>query len=190
MKGVKGNVYTSFSCTSKIKTLCDHYGLENTVTKIGFKYICKEMIENDALLGGEESGGIAVSTHIPERDGIWMGLILWEYMAKTGKTLNELIHEVYEITGSFAMDRYDLHVPEEQKLAIIQKCTSKEYAHFGDYTVTGHESIDGFKFLLNEDNWVMIRPSGTEPLLRVYAQAPTAVDVIKILDATKATILS
>ena len=190
MKGVKGNVYTSFSCTSKIKTLCDHYGLKNTVTKIGFKYICKEMIENDALLGGEESGGIAVSTHIPERDGIWMGLILWEYMAKTGKTLNELIYEVYEITGSFAMDRYDLHVPEEQKLAIIQKCTAKEYARFGNYLVTGHESIDGFKFLLNDGNWVMIRPSGTEPLLRVYAQAPTTVDVIKILDATKATILS
>ena len=188
MKGVKGNVYTSFSCTSKIKTLCDHYGLENTVTKIGFKYICKEMIENDALLGGEESGGIAVSTHIPERDGIWMGLILWEYMAKTGKTLSELIQEVYEITGSFAMDRYDLHVPEEQKLAIIQMCNSKDYAQFGDYTVTGHETIDGFKFLLNDDNWVMIRPSGTEPILRVYAQAPTSEEVIRILDATKATI--
>jgi phosphomannomutase len=190
MKGVKGNVYTSFSCTSKIKNLCDHYGLQNTVTKIGFKYICKEMIENDALLGGEESGGIAVSTHIPERDGIWMGLILWEYMAKTGKSLNELIQEVYKITGSFAMDRYDLHVPEEQKLTIIKKCKSQEYAQFGSYEVTGHENIDGFKFLLNDDNWVMIRPSGTEPILRVYAQAPDATEVIKILDDTKATILA
>ncbi|MFT5953031.1 MAG: phosphomannomutase, partial [Bacteroidia bacterium] len=106
-KGVKGNVYTSFSCTSKIKNLCDHYGIENHVTKIGFKYICKEMIENESLLGGEESGGIAVSTHIPERDGIWMGLIIWEYMAKTGKSLDELIQEIYDMIGSFAMDRYD-----------------------------------------------------------------------------------
>ncbi|MDB9883218.1 phosphoglucomutase/phosphomannomutase family protein [Bacteroidia bacterium] len=189
-KGVKGSVYTSFSCTSKIANLCKHYGLEHHVTKIGFKYICKEMIENQSLLGGEESGGIAVSTHIPERDGIWMGLILWEFMAKTGKSLNELIQDVYEITGSFAMDRYDLHVPEDDKWAIIDKCKAKQYAAFGDYSVTGHETIDGYKFLLNDDNWVMIRPSGTEPLLRVYAQAPTSEEVIKILDATKATILA
>ncbi len=189
-KGVKGNVYTSFSCTSKIKNLCDHYGIEHHVTKIGFKYICKEMIENDSLLGGEESGGIAVSTHIPERDGIWMGLILWEYMAKTGKLLSELIQEVYAITGSFAMDRYDLHVPEEQKWAIIEKCKNAAYASFGSYTITGNETIDGYKFLLENDTWVMIRPSGTEPLLRVYAQAANPTDVIAILDATKSTILA
>ena len=189
-KEVKGNVYTSFSCTSKIRTLCEHYGLEHHVTKIGFKYICKEMIENDSLLGGEESGGIAVSTHIPERDGIWMGLILWEYMAKTGKTMNQLIEEVYEITGSFSMDRYDLRMPEEQKLAIIEKCKARGYDTFGEYQVSGHETIDGYKFKLNNDNWVMIRPSGTEPLLRVYAQAPTSKEVIAILDTTKATILA
>jgi phosphomannomutase len=189
-KGVKGNVYTSFSCTSKIKNLCDHYGIENHVTKIGFKYICKEMIENQSLLGGEESGGIAVSTHIPERDGIWMGLIIWEYMAKTGKSLDELIQEIYDMIGSFAMDRYDLRMPEEQKLSIIEKCKVAEYKSFGDYTVSGTETIDGYKFVLSDDSWVMIRPSGTEPLLRVYAQAATAEDTIAILDATKATILA
>ena len=189
-KGVKGNVYTSFSCTSKIKNLCDHYGIENHVTKIGFKYICKEMIENQSLLGGEESGGIAVSTHIPERDGIWMGLIIWEYMAKTGKSLDELIQEIYDMIGSFAMDRYDLRVPEEQKLSIIEKCKVAEYKSFGEYTVSGTETIDGYKFILSDDSWVMIRPSGTEPLLRVYAQAATAEDTIAILDATKATILA
>lgn len=189
-KGLKGNVYNSFSCTSKIKNLCDHYGIENHVTKIGFKYICKEMIENDSLLGGEESGGIAVSTHIPERDGIWMGLIIWEYMAKTGKSLDELIHEIYDMIGSFAMDRYDLRMPEEQKLSIIEKCKVADYKTFGSYTVSGTETIDGYKFILSDDSWVMIRPSGTEPLLRVYAQAATAKDTIAILDATKATILA
>lgn len=189
-KGVKGSVYTSFSCTSKIKNLCDHYGIENHVTKIGFKYICKEMIENQSLLGGEESGGIAVSTHIPERDGIWMGLIIWEYMAKTGKSLDELIQEIYDMIGSFAMDRYDLRMAEEKKLAIIEKCKVAGYKTFGEYTVSGSETIDGYKFILSEDSWVMIRPSGTEPLLRVYAQAPTAKDTIAILDATKATILA
>ena len=189
-KGVKGNVYTSFSCTSKIKNLCDHYGIENHVTKIGFKYICKEMIENQSLLGGEESGGIAVSTHIPERDGIWMGLIIWEYMAKTGKSLDELIQEIYDMIGSFAMDRYDLRMPEEQKLSIIEKCKVAEYKSFGAYNVSGTETIDGYKFILSDDSWVMIRPSGTEPLLRVYAQAANEEDTIAILDATKATILA
>ena len=189
-KQEKGNVYTSFSCTSKIKSICDHYGLEHHVTKIGFKYICEEMISNPTLLGGEESGGIAVNSHIPERDGIWMGLILWEYMANTGKSLSSLIQEVYQITGSFAMDRYDLHVPESQKQAIINQCKEKSYSQFGIYPVTGHEDIDGYKFLLNEDNWVMIRPSGTEPVLRVYAQANNINEVIQILDATKETILA
>ncbi len=189
-KGEKGNVYNSFSCTSKIKDLCDYYGIKNHVTKIGFKYICKEMIENESLLGGEESGGIAVSTHIPERDGIWMGLIIWEYMAKTGKSLDELIQEIYDLIGSFAMDRYDLHVPEEQKLAIIEKCKNADYYNFGSHLVNGTETIDGYKFILSDDSWVMIRPSGTEPLLRVYAQAATAADTIAILDATKATILA
>jgi phosphomannomutase len=189
-KQEKGNVYTSFSCTSKIKSICDHYGLEHHVTKIGFKYICEEMISNPTLLGGEESGGIAVNSHIPERDGIWMGLILWEYMANTGKSLSSLIQEVYQITGSFAMDRYDLHVPESQKQAIINQCKEKSYSQFGIYPVTGHEDIDGYKFLLNEDNWVMIRPSGTEPVLRVYAQANNINEVRQILDATKETILA
>jgi len=185
-----GHVYTSFSCTSKIKTICDYYNLEHHVTKIGFKYICEKMIHNPTLLGGEESGGIAVKTHIPERDGIWMGLIIWEYMALTGKSLNQLIQEVYKITGSFAMDRYDLHVPEAQKLIIVNNCKSLSYKQFGEYQVSGHENIDGYKFKLNDDNWVMIRPSGTEPVLRVYAQAPNADEVIQILDATKQTILS
>ena len=157
-KGVKGKVHTSFSCTSKIADLCKHYEIEHSTTKIGFKYICKQMIEEPSLLGGEESGGIAVSTHIPERDGIWMGLILWEYMVKTGKKLSELIQEVYDIIGSFAMERYDLKVPEDLKQSIIQKCKANEYPKFGEMAVQGTETIDGYKFILSEDSWVMIRP--------------------------------
>lgn len=189
-KGVKGKVHTSFSCTSKIKDLCDHYGLAHSTTKIGFKYICKQMIDEPSLLGGEESGGIAVSTHIPERDGIWMGLILWEYMVKTGKKLSELIQEVYDIIGSFAMERYDLRVAEEKKIAIIEKCKNAEYSAFGKYEVKGSETIDGYKFILSDDSWVMIRPSGTEPLLRVYGQSTNYDATIDILESTKATILA
>ncbi|MBR9859492.1 phosphoglucomutase/phosphomannomutase family protein [bacterium] len=189
-KNEKGKVHTSFSCTSKIDRLCEHYNLPHNTTKIGFKYICKQMIEEPSLLGGEESGGIAVSTHIPERDGIWMGLILWEYMAKTGKLLSELISEVYDLIGSFAMERYDLKVEESKKVAIIEACKEGNYSKFGDYSVQSTENLDGFKFHLNENSWVMIRPSGTEPLLRVYCQSPTYEETIKILDQTKETILS
>ena len=188
-KKYTGNVYTSFSCTSKIELLCKHYDLHQKTTKIGFKYICEEMIQNDTLLGGEESGGIAVKGHIPERDGIWMGLVLWEYMAKSGKSLDELIDDVYQITGSFAMDRYDLHVAEDKKKAIIEKCKNGSYQTFGTYTIKGVKTTDGFKFDLGHDEWVMIRPSGTEPLLRVYAQSNNHEQVIKILDETKEAIL-
>ena len=148
------------------------------------------MIEEPSLLGGEESGGIAVSSHIPERDGIWMGLIIWEYMVKTGKKLSELIEEVYNIIGSFAMERYDLHVPEEQKQAIIQRCKAQEYTEFGGYKIIGLETIDGYKFILSSDSWVMIRPSGTEPLLRVYGQSSSHEATIAILEQTKKTILA
>ena len=90
----------AFSVTDRFKKMCAHYGLDYEVTKIGFKYIA-EKAQEDVLLGGEESGGIAIGTHIPERDGIWMGLTLIEFMAKTGKSLDDLIDEVYEIVGSF-----------------------------------------------------------------------------------------
>jgi len=107
-KGLKGKVVTSFSCTSKIKKLCALFGLEQETTKIGFKYICDIMVAEDCLLGGEESGGIAIKGHIPERDGIWIGLVIWEFMAKTGKSLNELIEEVYEMVGSLILLSKDL----------------------------------------------------------------------------------
>jgi phosphomannomutase len=190
VKGYSGKVVNSFSCTSKIKKLTEHFNLPHQTSKIGFKYICEIMVNEDCLLGGEESGGIAVKGHIPERDGIWVGLILWEYMAKTGKKLTELIQDVYDIVGSFAMDRYDLRVTEEQKNLIISRCKSQAYNQFGKYQIQNFEDLDGFKFHLSDDRWVMIRPSGTEPVLRVYAQSDTQENTIHILDETKKAILS
>ncbi|MCB0739361.1 MAG: phosphoglucomutase/phosphomannomutase family protein, partial [Bacteroidetes bacterium] len=188
-KGYTGKVATSFSCSGKIAKLCQHYGIEHIVTKIGFKYIAEYMLEDDILVGGEESGGIAVKGHIPERDGIWMALVIWEFMAKTGKTLNDLKQDVYNIVGPFAFDRYDLHITEELKQSIIAKCKNDEFTSFGNYQVQARETVDGFKFILDENSWLMIRPSGTEPVLRTYAEAPTYADCIKILEACKATIL-
>lgn len=192
VKNQQGEVYTTFSCTNKIQKLCDAYGINNTITKIGFKYICDLMVNSGKpfLTGGEESGGIAIAGHIPERDGIWMGLTIWECMAKTSKSLTELIEEIYSLVGTFAFERYDLHLTEELKQAIIQKCENRAFTQFDMYKVIKTEDIDGFKFHFDENSWVMIRPSGTEPVLRVYSEAPTSADAFAILDATKSTLLA
>lgn len=188
-KKMTGKVCTAFSTTVKIKNMCEHYGLDLEVVKIGFKYICGIMIKEDVLLGGEESGGIAIKGHIPERDGIWMGLVIWEFMAKTGKSLKELIQEVYDITGTFWFERNDLHIKEELKNEIVEKCKAGKYTSFGDYKVQRIEDLDGWKFFFNDNEWLMIRASGTEPVLRTYAESATKEQAFAILEATKKTLL-
>jgi phosphomannomutase len=185
---MSGKVVTAFSCTPRIEKLCKHYGLEHQTVKIGFKYVAGIMVEEDVLLGGEESGGIAVKGHIPERDGIWMGLIVWEFLAKSGKTLEELIQEVYALVGEFKFERSDLHITETLKQKIIQQCTANLFKSFGPYSVIKVENLDGFKYFFDDERWVMIRPSGTEPVLRIYAEAPTLKEVRKILQLTEETI--
>jgi len=187
-KQMSGKVVIAFSVSPRIEKLCQHYGLEIQTTKIGFKEIATIMVEDDVLLGGEESGGIAVKGHIPERDGIWMGLIIWEFMAKSGKTLDELIAEVYDIVGPFKFERNDLHITEELKQRIIANCKADNYKSFGPYNVREVKTIDGFKYFFDDERWVMIRPSGTEPVLRTYAEAPTLDEVRVILKATEDTI--
>jgi len=189
-KGMSGKVVTGFSSTPRIKQMCAHYGLEHEEVKIGFKYIASKMADpdQDVLLGGEESGGIALKTFIPERDGIWMGLTVWEFMAKTGKSLEDLIEEVYEIVGPFAFERSDLHITDKSKKTIISKCAAGEFHMFGKYQVKSTDTLDGFKYHFDEDRWLMIRPSGTEPVLRTYAEAPTLNEVRTILEACKLTI--
>ena len=187
-KGMTGKVVTAFSTTPRVEKLAKHYNLDSEVVKIGFKYIAKMMVEQDVLIGGEESGGIAVKGHIPERDGIWMGLIIWEFMAKSGKTLDDLINEVYSIVGGFKFERSDLHITEELKQKIIDKCKENAYESFGTYKVEQVKTIDGFKYIFDENRWMMIRPSGTEPVLRTYAEAPTMEEVREILKMTEETI--
>ena len=188
-KGIKGKVVTAFSCSVKVEQMCKHYGLNQETVQIGFKHIAGKMITEDVMLGGEESGGIAITGHIPERDGIWMGLILFEFMAKSGKSLEDLIEEVYEIVGEFAFERIDLHIDNDTKLKIIDDCKLGKFTQFGKYKVDRIETTDGFKFFFDEDTWLMIRPSGTEPVLRTYAEASTQEKVFDILADAKATIL-
>ncbi|MFY8189542.1 MAG: phosphoglucomutase/phosphomannomutase family protein [Bacteroidia bacterium] len=189
-KGMDGKVITTFSATSKISELAKAYGLEIEITKIGFKYICEKMVTENVLVGGEESGGIAIKGFIPERDGIWIGLTLWEFMASTGKSLDELIQEVYDVVGSFAMGRIDLHITEEIKQKVLANCEAGFYKAFGSYQIEKIETIDGFKFHLGNSEWVMIRASGTEPVLRVYSESNTDENATKILEVTKAVLLA
>ncbi|MBI4946428.1 MAG: phosphoglucomutase/phosphomannomutase family protein [Bacteroidetes bacterium] len=188
-KKMKGQVVVAFSVTPRIKKMCAHYGLQYQVTKIGFKYICDIMIKGNVLIGGEESGGIAIKGHIPERDGIWIGLTLWEFMAKSGKSLEELIEEVYAITGSFAFERNDMHLSEELKNSIVKNCKQGNYSAFGKYKVQRMDDLDGWKYFFNENEWVMIRASGTEPVLRIYAESSSQKKALDILSAVKKTLL-
>jgi phosphomannomutase len=188
-KNMSGKVITTFSATSKITDLAKAYGLDIEITKIGFKYICDKMVTENVLVGGEESGGIAIKGFIPERDGIWIGLTIWEFMAKTGKSLDELIEEVYGVVGSFAMGRIDLHITEEIKQTVLANCQAGTYKTFGGYTIGNIETTDGFKFHLGNGEWVMIRASGTEPVLRVYSESSTQEKAEAILEACKQTIL-
>ena len=131
-----------------------------------------------------------MSGHIPERDGIWAGLLLMEYMVRTGKSLDELLEELYAEVGRFDFYRDDLHLKETQKQRIIKACEAREVKNLGVYPIRKTETIDGFKHLLDQGAWVLIRPSGTEPVLRVYCQAKEMAEVRKILDATKETLLA
>ncbi len=189
-KKQSGKVVVAFSTTVKIRNICKHYGLPLDVVKIGFKYICSIMVKEDVLVGGEESGGIAIKGHIPERDGIWIGLTIWEFMAKTGKSLNELIEEVYAITGTFCFERNDLHISEEIKAKVLQNCKSGSYTEFGNYKVSRVEDLDGFKFFFDDNTWMMIRASGTEPVLRVYAEAADRKTAEDILASAKKVLLA
>jgi phosphomannomutase len=188
-KKFKGKVVNAFSVTPRVKKMCKHYGLDYQVVKIGFKHIAGIMLSEDVLLGGEESGGIAIKGHIPERDGIWMGLTIWEYMVKSGKTLDDLIKEVYEIVGEFKFERSDMHLKEEVKLSIVENCTNNNYSAFGPYKVEHIETVDGWKYFFDNGDWLMIRASGTEPVLRNYAESETTEKAFAILKAAEKTLL-
>ena len=184
-----GKVATGFSSTVKIRKLCEHYNLPLEIVKIGFKHICELMLTEDILMGGEESGGIAVAGHIPERDGIYNGIIIWEAMVKTGKSLQQLIQEIYDITGGFAFERRDLKIPQEDKDRIVKNCENNAYKSFGPYEVEKVETLDGFKYYFNDHEWLMIRPSGTEPVLRTYAESSSQEKAFEILQHGYDTIM-
>lgn len=188
-KGMNGKVAIAFSVTDRVKKMCETYQLPVEVTAIGFKYISEIMVHEDVLVGGEESGGIAVKGHIPERDGIYDGLLLYQFMTETGKTLKQLIQEVYEVVGAFVYERNDLTLENTKKEQIIKTAVDNGYTKFGKYTFNRRETIDGVKYHLDNGGWVMLRASGTEPLLRIYAEGNSKEETLDILEEVKKEIL-
>ncbi|GEM45256.1 phosphoglucomutase/phosphomannomutase family protein [Deinococcus cellulosilyticus] len=182
-RGLRGRVVQTVSVSGLIAALSEKLGLEVTTTPIGFKYITEEMLQGDILIGGEESGGLGVKGHLPERDGILNGLLMMEAVARSGKSLSELFREVEDLTGlKHAYDRIDLKLPSLAiKDQMMQKLNTP--GPVAGREVLSIDTRDGIKWFLQGGAWVMFRASGTEPVLRVYAEAGSEEAVQEILQA-------
>lgn len=184
-KGLRGRVVKTFSTSRIIDRLAHKLGLELVVTPIGFKYITDEMLKGGVLIGGEESGGIGVAGHIPERDGLLNALLLLESVVRTGKSLGQQFAEIEaEVGFRHAYDRIDLHLPsmEDIQAAMARVQTPKTIA---GQQVHGTEHLDGTKWLFGEAGWLLFRASGTEPVLRIYCEAPDDKTVKAVLTEAK-----
>jgi alpha-D-glucose phosphate-specific phosphoglucomutase len=170
-KEMRGMVVRTVSTTRMIDRLCKRYDLPLRETPVGFNYIADLMISEDVLMGGEESGGISIKGHIPEGDGILMGLLLLEVIASSGKTLNELVKDLHEDVGPAYYARTDLRLrrPVEKKV-LVKRLEDEAPKKIGKLKVNEVSTVDGVKYIMEDESWLLIRPSGTEPVLRVYAE--------------------
>ena len=170
-KGLRGSVVKTFSTTDMLDKMCAALGIPIETTAIGFKYIGGKFLDGDVLVGGEESGGMAVIGHIPERDGLFIGLLILEMMARRGKQLSSLVADLHESYGYHGYYRDDVHTSVAQKDAILVLLKEKGgLTHIAGQPVRSVASLDGYKHRV-DSGWLLIRPSGTEPVLRVYAEA-------------------
>ena len=169
-KGLRGDIVKTFSTTDMLDRMGEAYGLTVHTTPIGFKYVGPMMVEGDVLVGGEESGGMAVKGHLPERDGLFIGLTVVEMMVKRERTLSGLVRELMDEFGPHYQSRTDLHTTEARKQAVLAQLSGDGLPTVDGKPVTATETIDGFKFRV-DGGWLMFRASGTEPVLRVYSEA-------------------
>jgi phosphomannomutase len=180
-KKLTGGVVKTVSTTRMVDLLAEKYGLELFETPIGFKHICGLMLERDILMGGEESGGLGVKGHIPERDGILLGLLLLEAMAVSGKGLRQMLEETMDEIGHFHYRRIDRRIEPAAKEKLIAKLGSTPPTEIDGHPVTATNFSDGFKFIFGNGDWLLIRPSGTEPVLRLYSEAGSLDQVERFL---------
>lgn len=176
----RGAVVKTVSLTSMVNTYCERNRIKLHETPVGFKHVAKLMSEERILIGGEESGGLGTSLHIPERDGVFNGLLLLEMLATTKKSLKELSDDLDEEFGPHRYRRRDVTVTEGQKKSILQAC-ARNPVKIGRYNVVRTDTRDGFKFWI-DNGWLLIRASGTEPLIRFYAEAESTSKVNELLE--------
>jgi len=192
-----GEVVRAFNTTRMVDRIAKKYGRGLNECPIGFKYIADLMMEKEIVIGGEESGGIGYSRFLPERDGTLNALLLANVMAEEGKPLGQLVADLQKEYGSHYYGRLDLHIPEHVKQQAIQRARAESTRGVGRYSILKKESLDGIKFFLDAptngngaEAWVLLRASGTEPLLRVYSEAASPELVKEILSSADAFVKS
>ena len=185
VRGLRGPIVKSVTTTSMVQRLGELYGVPVYETGVGFKYLGPKMIETDALIAGEESGGFAFRGHLPERDGILSGLYILDLMARRGKSLPELLEEVFAKVGPHYYDRVDITMTPAERDRIAGLLTTLEPSKIDGLRVTGYDRTDGLRFLLEGGAWALIRLSGTEPLMRIYTEVREGEQVQSVLEAVR-----
>jgi phosphomannomutase len=187
-KGMKGSVVRTFSQSVIVRRIAESYGFRLFETPIGFKHIGEIMLDpaNDFLTGGEESGGIGIRGHIPERDGVFNSLVLLEAVLAMGRKPSEIIRDIWREFGEFHFERRDLHIPIESGLKLVSRLREQTPSDFAGHKVTGLATLDGTKLLFEDESWILFRQSGTEPVLRIYCEATSIEKMTKMMDAGEA----
>ena len=181
VRGERGALVKTLTTTSMIYRLGEIFEAPVHETSVGFKYVAPVMLAENALIGGEESGGYGFRGHIPERDGILSGLYFLDLMIKTGKTPSELIDYLYSKVGPHHYHRVDIEFPEDKRDAIISRVKDNPPEQIEGVKVAKFDTTDGFRFILADGTWLLIRFSGTEPLIRIYAESDSMERVKRLL---------
>lgn len=181
VRGERGAIVKTVTSTSMLDRLGEIYKVPVYETAVGFKNVAPIMIDRNALIGGEESGGYGFRGHVPERDAIPAGLYFLDFMVKTGKTPSQLLAHLYSRVGEHYYDRLDVHFTPEQRETIMRHVQSRQPQDINGIKVINADTRDGFRFIMADNSWLLIRFSGTEPVLRIYSEAGSPEKVEKIL---------
>lgn len=183
IRGLRGPIVKSLTTTRMVQRLGDLYGVPVHETAVGFKFLGPKMIEVDALVAGEESGGYAVRGHLPERDGVLSALLFLDLMVSSGKRPSTLVQELYDKVGPHHYDRLDIHLRPEERDDVQRRVSESAPQRLAGLRVTGRDTLDGFRYHLENGGWLLIRFSGTEPLMRIYTEVPEPDMVPRLLEA-------
>jgi len=178
-----GSVVKTVSTTQMLNLLASRYGLPIHETPVGFNYIADHMLSDRVLIGGEESGGISIQGHVPEGDGILMGLLITEIVADAGAPLHEVLNSLMDDIGHFSYARNDIRTRPFAKKELVAMLLGEAPDRVAGIGVREINSMDGVKYIMEDDSWLLIRPSGTEPVLRIYAEARSPERVAELLRA-------